>query len=154
VADRAGGIARSNLAHLIIVTTRSARETLWATEQALRSNACGAVLAWPGSVKYTELRRLQIAAEGNCVMAVLFRLPDAARETTCAALRLSLHTWHGHLAVRILKRRGAALAAPILLHSPVVAARRAAKLWPDTHVMDRSGFSLPAARSIPASLDA
>ena len=143
-----------DLAHLIIVTTRSARETLWATEQALRSNACGAVLAWPGSVKYTELRRLQIAAEGHCVMAVLFRLPDAARETTCAALRLSLHTWHGHLAVRILKRRGAALAAPILLHSPVVAARRAAKLWPDTHVMDRSGFSLPAARSIPASLDA
>ena len=114
-----------DLAHLIIVTTRSPRETLWATEQALRSNACGALLAWPGSIKYPELRRLQLAAESNSVLAVLFRPPQTAAETSCAALRLALHTWHGELAVRILKRRGAALNASIVLHSPVVAPRRA-----------------------------
>jgi len=107
-----------DLKHLIIVTTRSAKETLWATEQALRSKACGAVLAWPGAIKYPELRRLQLAAEGNPVLAVLFRLPQAALETSCAALRLELKTWHGGLAVRILKRRGAALHAPILLRVP------------------------------------
>ena len=108
-----------DLARLIIVTTRSPRETLWAIEQTLRSNACGAVLAWPGNIKYPELRRLQLAAEGNPVLAVLFRPPQAAAETSCAALRLDLKTWHGELAVRILKRRGAALNATILLrHLP------------------------------------
>ena len=107
-----------DLKHLIIVTTRSPKETLWATEQALRSKACGAVLAWPGAIKYPELRRLQLAAEGNPVLAVLFRLPQAALETSCAALRLELKTWHGGLAVHILKRRGAALDTPILLRVP------------------------------------
>ena len=107
-----------DLKHLIIITTRSPKETLWATEQALRSQACGAVLAWPGAIKYPELRRLQLAAEGNPVLTVLFRLPQAALETSCAALRLELKTWHGGLAVRILKRRGAALNTPILLRVP------------------------------------
>jgi hypothetical protein len=107
-----------DLARVIIVTTRSPRETLWATEQALRSNACGAVLAWPGAIKYPELRRLQLAAEGNPVLAVLFRPPQTFTEASCAALRLDLSTWHGGLAVRILKRRGAALNAPILLRVP------------------------------------
>src|SRR5256885_5597034 len=50
---------------LVIVRVASPKETLWATEQALVSNACGAVLAWPQGAKYAELRRLQIAAEGG-----------------------------------------------------------------------------------------
>src|SRR3954469_11776903 len=53
---------RIDLKRLIIVTTRSPKETLWATEQALRSQACGAVLAWPSAIKYPELRRLQLVA--------------------------------------------------------------------------------------------
>ena len=109
-----------DLERVVIVTTRSPRETLWATEQALRSKACGAVLAWPGAIKYPELRRLQLAAEDNPVLAVLFRAQQAAAETSCAVLRIDLQTYHGQLAVRILKRRGAALNAPILLHSPAV----------------------------------
>lgn len=114
-----------DLARLIIITTRSPRETLWAIEQALRSNACGALCAWPGRIKYPELRRLQLAAEGNPVLAVLFRPPQTSAEPSCAALRLALTTWRGELAVRILKRRGAALNAPILLHSPAVTPGRA-----------------------------
>ena len=143
-----------DLAHIIIVTTRSPRETLWATEQALRSHACGALLAWPGSIKYSELRRLQLAAEGNAVLAVLFRPPQAAAETSCAALRLGLGTSRGELAVRILKRRGAALNAPILLHSPAVIPGRAIKSRSDHHAVDRPRFPLPAARSVPVSLGA
>jgi hypothetical protein len=143
-----------DLARLIIVTTRGPRETLWATEQALRSHACGALLAWPGSIKYAELRRLQLAAEGSPVLAVLFRPPQAAAETSCAALRLALQTWRGELAVRILKRRGAALNTPILLHSPAVVPGRAIKSLLDHHAVDRTGFRVPAARSVPVSLDA
>ena len=114
-----------DLKRVIIVTTRSPKETLWATEQALRSQACGAVLAWPAAIKYPELRRLQLVAENNAVLAVLFRPPQAATETSCAALRIGLDTWQGQLAVRLLKRRGAALHAPIILNPPAVVVRRA-----------------------------
>ncbi|MEO7727143.1 MAG: translesion DNA synthesis-associated protein ImuA, partial [Burkholderiales bacterium] len=60
-----------DLARIIIITTRSPRETLWTIEQTLRAKACGAVLAWPGAIKYPELRRLQLAAEEDPVLAVL-----------------------------------------------------------------------------------
>ncbi len=142
-----------DLKHILIVTTRSPCETLWATEQALRSQACGAVLAWPGNIKYPELRRLQLAAENNPVLAVLFRPPAAARETSCAALRLALDTWHGELAVRILKRRGSALTAPIILNAPAVT-RRHRKLFisESPHVMDSDRSSCAGARIEPAPL--
>jgi len=108
----AAGIA---LERVLIVRTRSARDALWAAEQALQSAACGAVLAWPGAAKYAALRRLQLAAEGARALAVLFRPPAAAGEASPAALRLALDTVAGGIAVRILKRRGAACARPIAL---------------------------------------
>ena len=108
----AAGIA---LARLLIVRTASVRDALWATEQALRSAACGAVLVWPGAARYADLRRLQLAAEQTRSLAVIFRLPRAGREASPAALRLALHTAAGGLAVRILKRRGAACVRPVLV---------------------------------------
>ena len=108
-----------HLAQLVVVRTKTAQETLWATEQALRSNACGAVLAWPAAgVDYPALRRLQIAAEGSRALAFLFRLPRAAQNTSPAVLRLLLDTDRGGLAVTIAKRRGAPLARPVLIPAP------------------------------------
>src|SRR5467141_280390 len=78
------------LANLVVVRTASPKETLWAAEQALASNACGAVLAWPRGAKYAELRRLQNAAEGGRAPAFLFRVPEAASESSPAALRIGL----------------------------------------------------------------
>jgi cell division inhibitor SulA/protein ImuA len=103
------------LARLLIVRTASARDTLWATEQALRSAACDAALVWPGTPTYAELRRLQLAAEGARALAVVFRPPRAEREASPAALRLALHTAAGGLAVRIFKRRGATCAQPVVV---------------------------------------
>src|SRR3979490_147258 len=117
----AGGI---ELATLVVVRAASPKETLWAAEQALVSNACGAVLAWPQGAKYAELRRLQIAAEGGRAPAFLFRVPEAAGESSPAALRIALGTSDGGLAVRVLKRRGAPLAQPILLPAMPPPARR------------------------------
>jgi hypothetical protein len=104
-----------DLAQVLIVKTRTARDALWAAEQALRSAACGAVLVWPSEVQYAALRRLQLAAERGHAMTVLFRLPDAASEASPAVLRLALHTAAGGLAVRILKRRGAVCERPMLV---------------------------------------
>jgi cell division inhibitor SulA/protein ImuA len=108
----AAGIA---LPQLLIVRTAAARDALWAAEQALASAACGAVLLWPGAVKYAELRRLQLAAEKARALTALFRSPHAADEASPAALRLGLHTAAGGLAVRILKRRGAVCAHPVIV---------------------------------------
>src|SRR4029077_13935110 len=107
--------AEIDIAKLVVVHAASPKETLWATEQALASNACGAVLAWPRGAKYAELRRLQIAAEGGCAPAFLFRVPEAASESSPAPLRIALGTSDGGLAVRVLKRRGAPLTRSILL---------------------------------------
>ena len=115
-----------DLAKLIIVEVRTAQETLWATEQALASRACGAVLAWPAAVKYSELRRLQLAAEASRALAVLFRPQKAANVSSPAALRIALATVVGGLAVHILKRRGAPLDRPVLLPAVLSAARRLA----------------------------
>lgn len=107
------------LRQLMVVQTKSPQETLWATEQALRANACGAVLAWPSRPShepdYTALRRLQVAAEGSRALAFLFRSPKAAPHTSPAALRLILDTAQGGLAVHIVKRRGAPLTHPVMI---------------------------------------
>ena len=140
-----------DIARLVIVRTASHRETLWAAEQALASNACGAVLAWfPGAkyaeVKYAELRRLQIAAEGGRAPAFLFRPPAVASEPSPAALRIALGTSGGGLAVEVFKRRGTPLARPILLPAmpPAVRGR-------SLHV-DRHPAAATAARDFPARL--
>jgi cell division inhibitor SulA/protein ImuA len=114
-----------DLARIVIVKTRTPQETLWATEQALAANACGAVLAWPATKpapRFPELRRLQLAVEGGRGIAAIFRPPEAARESSPAVLRIALETAAGALAVRILKRRGAPLAQPIVLDELAAAA--------------------------------
>ena len=143
-----------DIAKLVIVRTGSLKETLWAAEQALAANACGAVLAWlpvrpeeaNRGAKYTELRRLQIAAEGGRALAFLFRPPETAGESSPAALRIALGTACGGLAAHVLKRRGTPLARPILLPAMPPATR-----GKNSHV-DRHPTAAAAARDFPARL--
>ena len=138
-------------ARLLVVRTRSPRETLWAVEQALRSNACGAVLAWPQRIAWPELRRLQLATEGSQALAILFRPPRVADEASPAALRLALDTCEGDLAVRILKRRGAVLGQPIRLNPAPIVNRHRPVLH---HAVDRALFPALPARIVPAVISA
>jgi hypothetical protein len=125
-----------DLERVLIVRTGSRKETLWATEQALRAGVCGAVLAWPGEARYPDLRRLQLAAETSPGLAILFRTPKVAREASPAPLRLLLGTAEGGLAVRIVKRRGAPLVHPVLLQQSVVA-RPFVSRSDSSHAVDR-----------------
>jgi hypothetical protein len=109
----AAGIA---LTQLLIVRTAAVCDALWTAEQTFASAACGAVLVWPGTAKYAELRSLQLAAGKTRALAVLFRAPRAASEASPAVLRLALHTVVGGLAVRILKRRGAVCEQPVVVN--------------------------------------
>ena len=111
----AGGL---RLEFLTVVRAPGRRDTLWAAEQVLRAGACRALLMWLPRAGYGELRRLALAAEAGAAVAALFRPPQAAQEASPAPLRLALEPADGQLAVRILKRRGAQLAAPLCLSIP------------------------------------
>ncbi len=148
----AAGIA---LERVVIVKTARDGDSLWAAEQALRSAACGGVLAWPREIHFAQLRRLQLAAEGGRCLAVLFRPTQAAREPTPAVLRIALATSAGGLTLSILKRRGAPLSRPILLpalSAPPAAAGSSPPPRFDAHVVDRTTSAAAAAGSISARL--
>jgi cell division inhibitor SulA/protein ImuA len=144
-----------DLARVLIVKTSSDGDSLWATEQALRSAACGGVLAWPSRISFVQLRRLQLAAEGSRCLAVLFRPTGAAREPSPAVLRIGLATSAGGLALSILKRRGTPLSRPVLLpalSAPPAAASGSSYFRSDTYAMDSPAPAAVAAGSISARL--
>lgn len=92
---------------LLLVRDVSESQCLWAAEQALKSGACHAVLLWPGQVRTSQLRRLQLAAEQGGCPCVLFRPARTALESSPAALRLRVRPALPGLEVEVLKRRGA-----------------------------------------------
>ena len=99
----------------LVVRPANKENALWATEQALRSGACGAVLFWLAQDEYAWLRRLQMAAGAGRSMAVYFRSTAAERLSTPAHLRVVLERAEDALRIRIPKRRGPPLLAPVSL---------------------------------------
>lgn len=124
--------AEVELKRLLVVTPKSTGDAWWAAEQALRSGASGAVLAWLSMPDERRLRRLQLAAEEGKGWGVLFRPARAAQERSPAALRLRLETAPNGLAVHILKRRGGVLDKPVMLdwREPRLQARPRTSLAP------------------------
>lgn len=113
-----------DLARLAVVSPASGRDALWAMEQALASGAPRAVIGWAPHADARALRRLQVAAAGSDALAFLFRSTRLAVDASAAPLRLQLAGEEGQLAVRILKRRGPPLAAPLRLALPRPASLR------------------------------
>ena len=103
------------LKQLLVANPQSAQDAWWTAEQALRSGACSAVLAWLKTPDERRMRRLQLGAESGRAWGVLFRSASAAQERSPAALRLRLEATANGLAVHILKRRGGHLGKPVLV---------------------------------------
>ena len=104
-------------------------DSLWALEQALKSGHVGAVVAWlPPRLRAERLRRLQLAAHHHDGPAFVMREAAVAGRPTASPLRLGLQAGGAdRLQVRVLKRRGPPLEAPLSLELPTVlsaAARR------------------------------
>jgi protein ImuA len=95
-------------------------DVLWALEQSLQSGHVGAVLAWlPNSLRADALRRLQLAAQAHDGPVFIFREAAVRSQPSAAPLRLLLQPAGADgLWVRVLKRRGPALAQPIRLGLP------------------------------------
>lgn len=93
-------------------------ERLWAAEQMIKSNACGAIIAWLPQVRPESVRRLQVCAQSGDALVFACR-PEAARhESSAAPLRVLAHPdmdWA--LRVHIIKRRGPTLDEPLALPS-------------------------------------
>lgn len=125
-ALRAAGV---QLDQLTVVRAPGRRDALWAAEQALRSGAFHALLAWLPGAGYPELRRLAVAAQASPGFALIFRPLEAMGESSPAMLQLAIdapetpQAAHADapLALRILKRRGAPLArvVPLPIERPV-----------------------------------
>lgn len=90
---------------VLLVHPQNRQDLLWSIEQALRSSTCSAVFAWMGAdeYRYSELRKLQLAATGSDVLSVLFRPRQAAANHAPASLRLEMREYRQ---VHILKQRG------------------------------------------------
>jgi protein ImuA len=94
-----------NTEQVLLVHPQSREDLLWATEQALRSTTCSAVFSWLGAqdYRYSELRKLQLAANSGDSLAVLFRPNQASHNHAPASLRLQMREYRK---IHILKQRG------------------------------------------------
>ena len=117
------------LDRLLLIETQNADDNVWACEQALRAPCCGAVLLWQDHLNERALRRLQLAAESAGTTLFLFRSARVAPASP-AALRLHVSRADNRTIVRILKRRGGGLPAPIVLDLHGRFARRSAAARP------------------------
>lgn len=120
-----------NLKRMVVAKPPSEDDAWWTAEQALRSGACGVLLAWLRAADERRMRRLQLAAETGCTWGVLFRHARAAQDRSPAALRLLLEPAANGLAVHVLKRRGGPVSKPVILAMPQPGvARRARRTAP------------------------
>jgi protein ImuA len=105
-------------ARLLMIHTETLADQLWAIEQALKSAACSALLAWLPAIRPEALRRLQLAAaSGGDSLAFLFRAATLRQEGTPATLRLLLESGSAaRLVVHLLKRRGPILERPLYIN--------------------------------------
>jgi protein ImuA len=105
-----------DVARMLVVNAAGATE--WAMDQALRSEACSAVLGWANPRDSQSLRRLQLAAEASRSLAVLYRPLQAGLTPSPAVLRLALlgSNQEDGLQVRIVKSRGGRPATVSLGH--------------------------------------
>ena len=94
------------LEKLLLIRTQNRDESLWACEQVVRGISGGAVLAWPDTLTFAEVRRLQLAAERTQKNVFLFNDRKAANTASPAALRLELKADDGDLQISVLKCRG------------------------------------------------
>jgi len=79
-----------DLRRILLVHPHGTKETLWAVEQAIRSQSSVATLAWVKKADVTALRRLQLGAEAHRCWTVLFRSTEAMSQNSPAALRFGV----------------------------------------------------------------
>lgn len=92
---------------VVWIESDAAERRLWVTEEAIKANVRGAVLAWLPKARPEQLRRLQSCAQRHSGPVFLFRPALVQTEASPAPLRLIVQpATEGGIRLRILKRRG------------------------------------------------
>ncbi len=120
----AAGIA---LDRLFVVRSKNPKEWLWIAEQSIRNGAL--LLAWTGKqiTRYTDLRKLQLAAADSSRAAFLFSPIKALTGPSPAALRLELDSQSvNQLQLTVRKFRGRAPGDKLQLSLEPYSAQRTA----------------------------
>ncbi len=82
------------------------KESLWTTEQCLRSGACAVVIGWQMAAEERAIRRLQVAAEHGQTLGFVFRPAAAAANPSPATVRIRIDAVEDETHLEILKCRG------------------------------------------------
>lgn len=77
-----------NLERLLIINTDNDNDTLWATEQLLRTGLFASVVSWVNRTTAQKQRRLQLAAELGKTWTTVYRPASAQDQHSPAALRI------------------------------------------------------------------
>lgn len=151
-----------DIRQILLVQSEKPADRLWAVEQVLKSASFGALLCWLPQARPEHLRRLQLAANGGDGLSFVFRPASAQMESSPAPLRLLCGAGPaGKISVEVIKRRGPAASAPIVLPAPLppVIARAikeprvpASSSAESAHVLDRPVSAATAAGSRVSSL--
>ena len=103
---------------LVWVRAEAPSERMWVTEQLIRSNAAGAIVAWLPQARQEQLRRLQVGALGCEGLIFLCRPTSARHEASASPLRVHASVgldWQ--LKVNVFKRRGPVHESELILPS-------------------------------------
>jgi cell division inhibitor SulA/protein ImuA len=94
------------LDRLLIINSKTDANTLWATEQVLRTGLFAAVIAWVTRSSAQKQRRLQLAAEAGKTWATVYRPATAKNEHSPVTARIVTGISNRHLSLDIIKVRG------------------------------------------------
>ena len=92
---------------LVWVQTEAPAERLWVTEQLIKANAGGVLVAWLPQARQEQIRRLQVCAQHWDGLIFLCRPAAAEHEPSAAPVRVQLRfglDWELH--IHVLKRKG------------------------------------------------
>jgi len=107
-----------NERRFIWIRAEAPAERMWVTEQLIKSNSAGAVIAWLPKARPEQLRRLQVCALSSQSLVFICRPELARRESSAAPLRVHASVgldWELH--VHLFKRRGPSHERPLTLSS-------------------------------------
>ncbi|MFK7890225.1 MAG: translesion DNA synthesis-associated protein ImuA [Granulosicoccus sp.] len=93
------------LDRLLIINAADDTETLWATEQVLRSGLFGSVVSWINRSSAQRQRRLQLAAETGKTWAVVYRPLHSHKEHSPVCARICIESINQQLTLKIIKSR-------------------------------------------------
>ena len=103
------GLAHEGLEErqFVWIQAEAPAERLWVTEQLIKANAAGALIAWLPQAREEQVRRLQVCAQ-SCEGLVFLCRPDSAQhEVSAAPLRVqATFGFDWELQVHVFKRRG------------------------------------------------